>query len=318
MKNSYEDVCAALKRVQSVLIFAHKNPDGDAIGSSIAMGLALKSIHKKVDYAVDYDTKKCYALFNESQYFNVPLLNKYDVALVLDCSTRDYVHHNELLSLCSEIILLDHHRTNEGFADVGVIEADSAATGEIVYNTIKQLGVPFTREMANAVYVSIVEDTGNFMHSNTSARTHQITSQLYQYSDDLADLSYTLKCYDKTHLQLMNRAMQAVTFYKNERLGMIVLDEDNCEKELLDADTNGLIDLIRYLQGCVFTVLIKQNSLNEYKVSMRSSVDSVDVSVLAQRMHGGGHKRAAGFTYTGKLEDVKQIIIHYADELWTD
>lgn len=321
MKNSsLKQVAAFLKQADSILIFAHKNPDGDAVGSAVCMGLMMKSLGKKIDYCLEEDSKGYAELFEEGSNLYGALSDHYDIALILDTSTVNYVYNSEQISRCDKIMLIDHHQTNEGFGDCVYIDPSAAATGELIFLLAEEMNIPLTIDMAHALYVSLSEDTGNFTYSNTTARTHKIISQLYKVCNDFYLITDKLKMYDRTRLLLTQAALQHVRYYHNNKLIIAALTLDNGIINYLDTEinTDGIIDLIRNVKGCHLAVFVKEISKDNYKISLRSNDEAIDVADISKEFGGGGHKKAAGFSYSGKYNDLEKYIIQFADKLWMD
>lgn len=321
MKNSnLKRIAEMLNEAGSILIFAHKNPDGDAIGSAVCMGLLLKSLGKKVDYCLEEDTKGYVELFEEGKNLYGVLSEYYDIALILDTSTVNYIYNSGQMSRCAKIILIDHHQTNEGFGDCIYIDPSAAATGELIFLLAKEMKIALTTEMAHALYVSLSEDTGNFTYSNTTARTHKIVSQLYKVCSDFYLITDSLKMYERTRLLLTQAALQHVRYYHDNKMIIAALTLDNGIINYLDTEinTDGIIDLIRNVKGCHLAVFIKQIRNDDYKVSLRSNDELIDVADISKEFSGGGHKKAAGFSYSGKYSDLEKFLIDYADKIWTD
>ncbi|MFA0816457.1 MAG: bifunctional oligoribonuclease/PAP phosphatase NrnA [Anaerofustis sp.] len=317
MNSDMKTIAAMLAQAETILIFAHKNPDGDAVGSAICAGLLLKKLGKTVHYCMKKDQKGCAALLEESKYFEQPLSDSYDAALVVDSSTQTYIWGAENLTRCARILLIDHHMTNEGFGDYSAIDPKAGATGELIYLLSESLGVPLDCEMAHAIYIALVEDTGNFTYSNTTARTHRIAANLYDVCSDFYLYADKLKKYEKKRLDLMRVVLDHVEFYCGSRLiiGKLLYSDPI---DYLHADTDGLIDMIRNVSECKLAVFIKQVTENGYKVSMRSGEDAINVSDISKQFGGGGHKKAAGFEFHGELSELTGYFRQLAEMVWTD
>ncbi|MCL1802242.1 MAG: bifunctional oligoribonuclease/PAP phosphatase NrnA [Eubacteriaceae bacterium] len=310
-------IAQSLMEQPSILIFSHKNPDGDAIGSAVCAGLALKSLGKKVSYAIEKDTAGLYSLFAEGDCFGEEIGGSYSAALVLDCSTSDFIANESLLGKCGRVIVLDHHLSNGGYGDEAYIDSNAAATGEILYDLIKLLGAPLSTESANALFLSLSSDTGYFRYSNTTAKTHMIMAELYGYSSSFSAISEYADSYTLDRLMLTKTAIDSLEFFYGGKLGILSLTKEN---DLLQtSDTEGIIDIVRNVKGCVFSAFIKQVGDSEYKVSMRSAIDSLDISTIAKKFGGGGHQRSAGFNMqAGSIAQVKQAIIGTLEGIWTE
>jgi len=315
--DSLKEIANALTEQGSVLIFAHKNPDGDAIGSSICAGLALKSLGKHVKYALGKDSAELYKIFEEGEHFGEPIEGAFDAALIVDCSTDDFIDNEPLLKLCAKRIVIDHHKSNQGYGDIAYCDSDAAATGEILYALLQIMGIPLTRQIANALFLSLSGDTGYFKYSNTTAKTHEIMAELYQYSDDFTAIAEYADSYSLEKLRLTQAAIDSLEFHYAGRLGILSLTKAN--KLLEESVTDGLIDIVRNVKGCLIAVFIRQIADDGYKVSIRSVIEGLDLSEIACSFGGGGHKRAAGFNIkAATLQEAKEAIVLSLKNVWTD
>lgn len=314
MKASLSEAAAALKKAESVLIFAHENPDGDALGSMIAAGLALKALCKRVDYRCGTDKSGFFPLFAESEKLNMPMQTRYDAALVLDCSTKEYAFDSDKMKACGMVIALDHHDTNSGYADLSYVEADSAATGEIVYNLIAELGVALTAQMADAVFLAMITDTGNFTYSNTTARTHRIAAELYERFDGLYEIAEYIKTVEPENVELLHVGLDNLCMYAGGRMVMSLLTYEGGFPPGLDCDSEILTNTVRYMRGVEMVVIVRQTGVDTYKISMRSAAEKYDVSAVAASFGGGGHTKAAGFNYKGDIDGLRDYFARYAEK----
>ena len=317
MKIEIKKFAELIKTMDSVLIFAHKNPDGDAIGSAVCAGLLLKECGIDVDYCLGEDTKGYLSLFEEGVNFKNELKSSYDAALLIDTSTPSYVYDNEKIKRCDKIFVIDHHISNEGFGDYTYHDSTAGATGELIYQLAVAMQITLTKQMAHAVYLSIIEDTGNFTYSNTTGRTHQIVSHLYEVTDDFYTISEKLKMYPKSKLLLTKIFLDNVKFYYQDKMIIASLFQDS-DIDYLNMDTDGLINMIRQVRGCILSVFIKELAQDTYKISMRSADNNVDVASISSTFGGGGHKKAAGFQFHGQYDELIKYFLEYAEKLWMD
>ena len=305
-----------VKKHKSALIFAHHNPDGDAIGSAVASGLILKELgYEVVDYAVQKDIRGYYEILSEGVNFFKPIKESYDLAVIVDCSTFEYIYNNELISRCKRKVLIDHHISNKTtFADFTYVDGNAAAAGELVYELCIELDITPTRDIANAIYVAIVEDTGHFQYSNTTKKTHEIVANLYSYSQDFAKISQKLHQYDVSKIKLNKAAYDNLRFYNDNKLVIIAFTKDGIDFDYDEIDTDGVIDIGKYINTTELSIFIKEYARGEFKISMRSMVDNLDVSEIATRFNGGGHRKAAGFKTEMKLDEIIEFFKGYMNE----
>ncbi len=311
IKPDITEAAEALKACASVLVFAHRGQDGDAFGSMVCAGLALKNMGKHVDYIADENKNSLEDIFEEAEYFNKPSLKKYDAALVVDCSTREYVFGKEYIDICDKVIIIDHHATNGGFGDFNSVEPLCSATGELVYCMLKYLNVPISHEMAHALFVAISTDSGNFTYSNTTSFTHSIMTELYGIYDDYYVTADFLKFNDPDVLEALQIAVNHTFMYGGGKLCIVELNYKDGYNENMSVNTDLIINTLRYIKGVMLFVLIRQTSENTYKVSMRSDSSGYDVSKVSREFGGGGHIKAAGFSFKGELSELHKYFNVY-------
>jgi bifunctional oligoribonuclease and PAP phosphatase NrnA len=316
-----------LKNSHRILVASHANPDGDALGSLIAMGLSLKALDKSV------------TLYNESPvpavYRFLPKIDlvehrfgsadEYDTAVILDCGDLDRI--GEAASAVSRVPLMiniDHHVTNTGFGHYQYIDTSASATAEILYRLIKKMGVPFNKDIATLIYTGILTDTGSFRFSNTNLAAFTICEEMVDIGVEPYNIAkYVYGTYSLGRLKLLNLALDSIELSKNGKLSMMTLkkhmfSETNTHPE----DVDGMINYAKRIEDVKVAVLI-QEDLNGadhrshpslYHVSLRSD-GTVDVAKIAANLGGGGHFSAAGFSTESTLEELKSKLFHLAEIL---
>ena len=308
MKYDFSAVEGELSRAGSILILTHSSADGDAVGSSVAAGLALKAMGKRVSYVVEKDKYGLDRFLEEMSCFGEPLLERYDLALCLDCSTFDYMYGNEYVSRCERTLVIDHHKTNTGYGDVNLVDGTSASCGEIVFELIKHLGIRLSRQMAHALYLAMSTDTGNFMYSNTNSRTFSLLAELYDLYDDYYLIADRMRFAPMKALELMTVGLRSLLVSDDGHFAVIRLIYDMGYSERLNIISDSLLDVVRYTEGIRVTVLVRQTGEDTFKISLRSTDERYDVTELASAMGGGGHAKAAGFSFEGPYGELEKKI----------
>jgi len=208
-------------------------------------------------------------------------------------------------------INIDHHVTNTKFGHLNFVDALSASTGEIVYSLLEQLKLEIDKDIAMCLYTAIATDTGGFKYGNTTAETHRIAAELLETGIDIGELSQRI--FDNTtfeKLKLTQKSIELLELLENSKLAVVVLSlEDIKSTGAKDEDCDGIVNIGRSIEGVEVSVLIKEKNENEVRVNLRSKA-FVDVSEVAAVFDGGGHKRAAGCTVKGSVEEVKVKIIN--------
>ena len=307
------DICREVRQRQSFLLTSHARPDGDSIGSQLAMAFALDAMGKQVriinadpapDHYFEFPGLDRIELLPE-----VPAGTEADAVIVMECSdlSRTGVKGFE----GRYIINIDHHVGNRMYGALNWHDVTAAACGEMVFELIQCLEVPLSSEIATHIYLAILTDTGSFHHSNITPRTFDICRQAVEAGVDPAIMAR--RVFDSNSfgkLKLIGALLDSMQLIDDGRLAVLYMDD-----EMLAAcgcthnDTEGVINLpltAREIQAVVF---FKAASNGDIRVSMRSKYD-VDVRLVANQFGGGGHKNAAGFTVTGPLSSVRADIIN--------
>lgn len=306
-KISKEQLKEALINAKSIAITIHVRPDGDAIGSLLAMYEVLSQQGKDVRMVVD-DTipSKFASLPYASCIVSVDQCNNFtpDMLLVLDASTAERIGRVGAL-FSAPIFNIDHHISNTEFADGLYLRADFAATCEIVTALCHEWGWSITETMANALYMGIATDCGFFKFSNTTENTLQMAALCVAAGAKPQVISELIEATSVLRLEMTKRAMQTIAFYKNNTVASIELDQHAMEQ--LGDDTDGFVELIRNVDTVDIAIFLKAESDTRTRVSLRSK--RADVNAIAQQFGGGGHVRAAGLSIDGNLEEAKHRLL---------
>ena len=304
-----DHIIKAIHKYQSFAISSHRNPDGDSIGSCIALGLALKKLGKSVTYIMD-DIPQKFEFLDEVKNFKVDASEHFDVVVCLDCSNIAHLHNSQDLSNGDLIINIDHHISNTNYGGLNYIDSVASATGEIIYELICKLSIPIDKDMAVALYVAVVTDTGNFKYSNVTYKTHAIVSELYKISDiywKINTIIFDQNSYEG--MKIIGKSLENLYLTHENRISVIALSLEDL-KEYDNVDLEGIINYARDIKGVEVAVFAKEVERNLFRVSFRANGD-YDVSTLATIYGGGGHSKAAGCTIRGNsLKDIMNDITH--------
>ncbi len=301
-----------IKNKQSFLIAAHVFPDGDSLGSVLALGTFLKEkLGKTVDMAQDGTVPPHYRFLpNQDQIKSKGQIGKkYDVVIVLECPDPKRVG-NVLDDLDKGYTLLniDHHQDNEIYGTVNLLDAKAAAVGELVFAIIQKLDeTKLSKEIATCLYTAILTDTGGFTYSNTTGQTLRISADLLDHGADgwkIAKEVYHTKPLSLT--QLMGKMMSSIATANHGKIAYAYVSkkmfkETGCEP----GDTEGFIIPVRAVAGAEVAMLFQETNDGNVKLSIRSS-GKQNVAVMAQKLGGGGHKMAAGAMIEGTLSSVME------------
>jgi phosphoesterase RecJ-like protein len=294
---------------KTVLIVSHKKPDGDSLGSSLALFSALKQLHKK-----------CYVFSADEpgQYFNyLPKienilsdsenldLKNFDLIVTLDCGDLKQTGIEDLISRDFKNIFLiniDHHRTNENFGHLNLVIENASSTSEIVYNIIKNLDVIVDKDIATCLLAGILTDTSNFTNAATNFSSLKIAADLLLRGARFNQINEsTFKNKPIATLKLWGKILSRL---EQNELGLVsaVITLNDLEDSQLDASAlEGVANFLNNLDGARGVLVLKEERSGVIKGSMRSNDDALDVSEISKIFGGGGHRKAAGFTIKGKL-----------------
>jgi len=308
-----ERVSAELRARDRFLLTAHEGPDGDALGSLLGMHHLLTQMGK--DSVMFLASKEFplpieYRFLPLEEVFHEAPADMADRTVVfLDCGNIDRMPVDFLTAGGNDVINIDHHHDNTRFGDFNLVDVDASCTAEIVYDLAVLFGATITREIASALYVGLITDTGKFMYENTSADTHRVAAALIEAGVDIDDTYRRL--YEHVpieKLRLVSRALDGIQQHCGDRLVLTYITAADYEQTGAGEEmTEGVIDHLRSIDGTKVAAVVRDlgnRGRAARKVSLRSSEGDVDVSAIARKHGGGGHKRAAGFSTDLELDDL--------------
>lgn len=299
-------VALQLRTAQRVLIGTHEHPDGDAIGSSLALLQALRLQGKQVTVYIP-DPAPDYLSFlpDFSELTTVkPNAADYDVVVLLDYTQLYRTHLEDEVRRHPHSICIDHHHDNEGHATINVVVPKAAATAQILAEFFSATGTPITSDMATCLLTGIFTDTGSFMHDSTTPEILDLASSLMNKGARLSHIAHeTYQKKDLAGLRIWGRALSRVIMSKATQASVSVITYDDLQEcvATLD-DLSGVVNLLNTLPQSSYALLLAEYQPGKIKGSLRSEPHKgVDVSAIAKRLGGGGHKLASGFEVTGHL-----------------
>lgn len=299
-----------IKSKNKILVLNPKKPDGDSIGSALALWCALKKINKQPElYCPDSIPQKFNFLNGADQFKDSIDSKNYDLLISLDFAELEAFKIPGSLLKSQDIFLvnIDHHITNTHFGNLNVIDPSSAACCEIIYFLIKKLGIKIDKEIATALLTGLSTDTGSFQHSNTTSRVLNIASILLSHGAKLRKISsevYNTKSVPA--LKLWGLALKRLYFDKKRKISVsIITKKDFGELNATLSDLEGAITLLSNVPGSKATILFSEYE-DKIKGSLRTENDNVDVSYLASFLGGGGHRKASGFTLDGEIAKARE------------
>ena len=317
MDATLAEVAEELRGAERFLLTTHEGPDGDALGSLLATHKLLQQLGKdSVMFlaAKEFPLPVEYRFLPLEEVFHEPPVDLVDrVVVFLDCGNIDRMPVDFLQRDDTKIINLDHHHDNTRFGSLNLVDTQASCTAEIVYRLARLLDAEITPDIATALYVALVTDTGRFMYENTGPEAHRMAAELIDEGVDVHDIYRRL--YERVpieKLHLVARAVDRIQRLDDCRLAVTYVSaQDYLDTGANEALTEGIIDHVRALEGAEVAAMVRDKTdggAYQRKVSLRSATGTVDVSAIAQRHGGGGHPRAAGFSTDLSFDELLQVL----------
>src|SRR5947208_3544124 len=309
-------VADAIRSHDRFVVTTHENPDGDALGSLLAMKLALDLLGKDAVMVLFGD-----APF-PGEYGFMPLgdLERRwpdDVAervlLAVDCANESRIADPEVLGRVPLSINIDHHHDNTRFGRINLIVADASSTGEVLRDVFRELDVKLTPDIAEALYIALVTDTGRFQYTNTTPKALRLAAELVEAGADVHRVFQGVyESVQFAKLKLLARALERAQVYEGGRIVVsYLLRTDFADVGAAEPYSEGIIDYLRAVEGADMAVLIREPPRQDgptRRVSLRASIDELDVSAIARKSDGGGHRQAAGFSSEASIEEITEFV----------
>jgi bifunctional oligoribonuclease and PAP phosphatase NrnA len=315
-----DDLRAAAEALHShdrFLVTTHENPDGDALGSMVAMKLALEQLGKDAAIYLAGSTQ----LPGEYAFMDLGELRRdlpgdaaERVLVALDCANESRLGPDpEVLASAPLRLNVDHHHDNTRFGDVNLVVADASSTGELLRDLFAELGVELTPEIAEALYIALVTDTGRFQYTNTTPKALRLAAELVEAGADVHKVFQGVyESVQFAKLKLLARALERAEVYEGGRIVIsFLLREDFAEVGAAEPYSEGIIDVLRAVEGADMAALIREpprGGAPARRVSLRASSDELDVSAIARKSGGGGHRQAAGFSSDASVEEITEFV----------
>ena len=314
--NLYQEIISKIQEAKNILLISHIGPDGDTIGSTLAMASIINSNfeNKNVHFVIQHKVPDIYKFLPNTD--NAILTNReveiscYDLAIGIDCAAKKRMGYFEpIFDKAKFKINIDHHETNNAYGDINAIVGNASSTGEILFDFAKKTDLKITKDAAICLYTAILTDTGAFRYSNTTANTLFVASQLIEKGANAHDIYEA--CFEARPLEMLKVSSQALAnakFICENKIAYSVvdrkmLDEFNAKDEHLE----GIPEILRGAMPVEISFVLKETIKGEAKFSFRSK--TIDVASLCEEFGGGGHKLAAGCVLNTTLEDALNQVL---------
>jgi phosphoesterase RecJ-like protein len=306
-------VVDALRQHDRFVVVTHENPDGDALGSMLGMALGLEALGRDVVMYLSAPTPlpaEYRFLGLDDVTHELPADLDQRVVVAVDCANERRIGPDlDLLEGASSVVNIDHHHDNSRFGGVNLIVADASSTAEIVRDVLRQLEVALTPEMAEALYVAVVTDTGRFQYTNTTSKALRLAAELVDAGADVHGVfRHVYETVQFAKLKLLARALERAQLFEGGRLVVSYLVKgDFAEVGAEEPYSEGIIDYLRSVEASEMVALIREPPRGDgpsRRISLRSSHDEIDVSSIAAQAGGGGHRQAAGFSSEEPITEI--------------
>lgn len=313
--NDFADIIKKINKANDIALYCHTNPDGDALGSMLALGFALEKKGKNVSLYCDTPISARNAVFKGSDKISLPDLTVHELGISVDSSDIDRLGGavKSFLS-CKAQIAIDHHKSFKRFCEICYVDKNACACAQIIYRLLKDMRA-IDKNVAESLFAGIVTDSGCFAYSSVTPETHQIAAELMTYDFDAADTIYRVfRSTSKQRFDLKRLALSKAKLYDDGQIGIVVFTIDDFKKtNTSTGDTEGIINELIDVDSVKVAYALSEVGDKNFKLSIRSK-DPIDSSDIAGVYGGGGHKNAAGCRVNGYLEDIIERIVKLATD----
>lgn len=313
--NSLAEVAALLKNCKTAAVCCHVRPDGDAIGSGLALTTALENAGKKVFMLCEEEPPERLCLFPAmgKTFQSLPVdLKELDLFIVVDSAdvTRIGAFQTQFTAFKGKTLNIDHHVSNPRFAKCNYVLPDSTATCEIMPEILDAAGFGITKDIADLLALGLLTDSGNFSHRDVSAKTFSVAAKLKERGADICNIGYEMFTRQtKARALLYTKVLSGMRFELEDKLAFITVTQKDFEQTGTDkSHTEGFVDFALSIDGVEVSVALMEVRNNQYKASLRSR--RVNVNAVAEKFGGGGHVLASGCMLMGEYEEVVERLTH--------
>jgi bifunctional oligoribonuclease and PAP phosphatase NrnA len=314
----FAEIGRALREHSKFAVLSHVRPDGDALGSTLALALSLKELGKEVRAWNEEGMLEKYNFLARAELLTQPpsAPEDFDVAIALDTAVQNRLGTTATAAVGSAKlwINIDHHPSNPRYGDLVYIDATAPATGQILFEFLTNQKFPVTPAIAENLYAAISTDTGSFQYPNTTVRTFEIAGELVRCGVDVGRISQLLyENFPRRRIELLRELLGTMRFACDGKLAWFSLSQAAAlALGVLPEDNEGLIDHLRATRGVIVAIFFEELPDGKVRVSMRSKNEAVDVCAICAQFGGGGHVLAAGARLRGTLPDVEKRIVEQA------
>jgi bifunctional oligoribonuclease and PAP phosphatase NrnA len=320
MTDACQQIVELLRSQNSFLVLTHYRPDGDAVGSQLALVLVLKGLGKTVEAWNDDEVPAKFRFLPHSDLITRPPAEPkdFDVVIAIDISTWQRVGTAaQRIRNKKHFVNIDHHISNEKFGEINWIVPEAPASGQIAFDLIKRGGFQLTQEIAACLFAAISTDTGSFSYGSTTAESLRVAAELVDTGINVGEICrHVYESYPYARLMLLQKALAQLELADQKRIAYTwvtveMFEESGAKRE----DTEGLIDYARAIEGVLVAVLFEEMAeAGKIRISLRSKHPRIDVNSIARRFGGGGHREAAGARISGEPHETERKVLAVISE----
>ena len=306
-----DEILEEIKKADKIVILTHETPDGDAIGSSLGLKIALEKLGKNADLIMTSFARTFKFLPKVNEIKNNSEIEQYDLAISLDCASFKRLDNREYFEKAKKTIVIDHHGSNNMYGDINYVNPVAPACSEILLAILSYYEIDIDDKIGTCLMTGIITDTGGFQYQTTNADTFEYAAEMLRRGVDIAEIcKKTLQTKTKANFELQKRVMDRMELLENGKVAFSYINKKDMEEvRAEEGDHEGLVNIGRNIEGVEVSIFIRQNDEeNAYKASLRSG-NYVNVSDVCLMFGGGGHPRAAGALIQGDVEQVKEKIL---------
>lgn len=305
-----DEILTQIKLSEKIVVLTHESPDGDAIGSSLAMKLMLEQLGKQADVIIPEYSRLFAFLPAADQIKTESEIKNYDLAISVDCADLKRLAKSEYFENATKTIVIDHHGSNKMYGDMNFVNPVSPACCEILAGMFGYFNIDITKDIGTCLVTGIITDTGGFRHDGVNPETFEFTAELMRKGVNIPYIyKRVLRTNTKSNFLLMKKAIERMEILVDGQITYTYITlEDEKEVNAEPGDHEGLVEIGRDIEGVEVSIFVRQKDENTYKISLRSS-EKVNASDVCLMFGGGGHPRAAGASIQGNLEQVKEKIV---------
>lgn len=306
-----DNILEEIKRAKTIVILTHENPDGDAVGSSLAMYMALQKMEKEVDLVIP-ELPRVYAFLPKAEEAKKEgSTEPYDLAIALDSATIKMLNGwSNYFETAKVKVVIDHHGTNTMYGDYNYVNPASPACAQILITILEYFGIEIDKEIGTAILTGIITDTGGFQYQSTTPETFEFAAELLKKGVNVSNIyKKVMNTKSKANFELRKRAIERMEFIEEGKISFTYITmQDEQEVKAEPGDHEGIVEEGRAIEGVEVSIFLRETEQG-YRVSLRSN-DYLNVSDVCLMFGGGGHVHAAGCTITQSLEQAKEKLIN--------